>query len=212
MKLTFLLFENNSQSVRDLIDKVMNLSSIIREENEIILVLSKTDWQNLDREPPETLSEENKVAIKLNSELSGNNSESEFTVICIDDFHRDELIQELKEIIAKKTKGEELVKEVQPEKKSKAKLPNRELVSVSKLVTSNKYKGVNNDKSKKNRLSQRENRIMEMLATGMDTHNVAKELFISYKTLRKHIQNIYIKLEVNSRIGSINTWKEINKK
>ncbi len=61
-------------------------------------------------------------------------------------------------------------------------------------------------------LSPKENSIMELLATGMDTHRAAKELFISYKTIRKHIQNIYVKLEVNSRISSIILWKEINKK
>ena len=81
-----------------------------------------------------------------------------------------------------------------PEKKS----------GIKKSASQKKEKGLK-------KLSSKENQIMELLAAGMDTHSIAGELFISYTTVRKHIQNIYTKLEVNSRVKSIMLWKEVSK-
>ncbi|RYZ16717.1 MAG: response regulator transcription factor [Sphingobacteriales bacterium] len=57
-------------------------------------------------------------------------------------------------------------------------------------------------------LTSREKEILELLATGQMNKEVAYQLNISNGTVRKHIQNIYKKLHVNTRVEAVNVyWK-----
>jgi DNA-binding NarL/FixJ family response regulator len=49
------------------------------------------------------------------------------------------------------------------------------------------------------KLSRRENEILEQLSKGYRYKEIADQLFISTETVRTHIRNIYEKLQVNSR-------------
>ncbi len=49
-------------------------------------------------------------------------------------------------------------------------------------------------------LSRRELEILELMATGNNSAAIAGKLFISPSTVKKHIENIYRKLHVNSRV------------
>ena len=57
-------------------------------------------------------------------------------------------------------------------------------------------------------LSKRETQILEQIANGKSRSQVAKDLFIDLETVRSHIKNIYLKLDVNSRADAIKTAKE----
>jgi len=57
-------------------------------------------------------------------------------------------------------------------------------------------------------LSKRETQILEQIADGKSRSQIAKELFIDLETVRSHIKNIYLKLDVNSRADAIKTAKE----
>jgi DNA-binding NarL/FixJ family response regulator len=48
-------------------------------------------------------------------------------------------------------------------------------------------------------LSKRESQILSLIAIGKSRAHIAKELFIEPGTLKTHIKNIYLKLEVNSK-------------
>ncbi len=52
-------------------------------------------------------------------------------------------------------------------------------------------------------LTDRETEVLEQLAKGLSYEQIADNLFISYGTVRKHVENIYRKLEVNNRTGAI---------
>ncbi len=54
------------------------------------------------------------------------------------------------------------------------------------------------------KLSTREQEILNHLAKGYRYKEIASMMFISIETVRKHIHNIYEKLEVNSRIEAVN--------
>lgn len=57
-------------------------------------------------------------------------------------------------------------------------------------------------------LTSRERDILELLAQGQMNKEVASQLNISNGTVRKHIQNIYKKLHVNTRVEAVNMyWK-----
>lgn len=55
-------------------------------------------------------------------------------------------------------------------------------------------------------LTPRENEILELLATGKMNKEVADSLQISGGTVRKHIQHIYEKLQVNTRVEAVNVY------
>jgi two-component system, NarL family, response regulator LiaR len=53
-------------------------------------------------------------------------------------------------------------------------------------------------------LSERENEILQSVATGLVVKQVADQLHISAHTVTKHLKNIYGKLHVNNRIEAVN--------
>lgn len=55
-------------------------------------------------------------------------------------------------------------------------------------------------------LTSREKEILELLAKGQMNKEVAAVLEISVGTVRKHIQNIYEKLHVNTRVEAVNLF------
>ncbi len=55
-------------------------------------------------------------------------------------------------------------------------------------------------------LSDREKMVLEHLAKGLIGKEVADALDISWGTVRKHVQNIYKKLQVNTRVEAVNLY------
>ena len=52
-------------------------------------------------------------------------------------------------------------------------------------------------------LSKRETEVLEHLSKGLNYHKIAENLFISPATVRKHIENIYKKLQVHNKVEAI---------
>jgi DNA-binding CsgD family transcriptional regulator len=48
-------------------------------------------------------------------------------------------------------------------------------------------------------LSQREQEVLQLVGSGLHNHQIARQLYISPKTVKTHLQNIYAKLGVSSR-------------
>ncbi|MGO1060388.1 response regulator [Planococcus sp. FY231025] len=59
-----------------------------------------------------------------------------------------------------------------------------------------------------NPLTERESQVMELIAEGKSTKEIAKELFITTGTVRNYISTIFDKLEVGNRIEAISRFKE----
>jgi two-component system, NarL family, response regulator LiaR len=55
-------------------------------------------------------------------------------------------------------------------------------------------------------LTDREKEILELLAKGLTYQQTADKIFISGKTIKKHVYNIYEKLHVNSRTEAVNKY------
>lgn len=73
----------------------------------------------------------------------------------------------------------------------------RVVASFSKINTSNEDT---------QSLSKREIEILNLLSKGLLNKEVANELNISTGTVKKHIQNIYEKLHVNTRVEAVNKY------
>ena len=52
-------------------------------------------------------------------------------------------------------------------------------------------------------LTKRETEILEQLATGLSYQQIAENLFISPGTVRKHIENVYQKLQVHNKVEAV---------
>ena len=59
-------------------------------------------------------------------------------------------------------------------------------------------------------LSARETEILEQLASGLSYTKIAENLFISPSTVRKHIENIYKKLQVHSKLEAVEKARNYN--
>jgi DNA-binding NarL/FixJ family response regulator len=55
-------------------------------------------------------------------------------------------------------------------------------------------------------LTNRENEILQLLASGLLYKEIAGHLFISAETVRKHVNHIYEKLRVGNRVEAINKY------
>ena len=51
-------------------------------------------------------------------------------------------------------------------------------------------------------LSEREIQVLRLLAAGKTNRTIAEELFISEKTVARHVSNIFNKLDVSSRAAA----------
>ena len=59
-------------------------------------------------------------------------------------------------------------------------------------------------------LTNREAEVLEQLSNGLSYTKIADNLFLSPSTVRKHIENIYAKLQVHSKLEAIQKAKRIN--
>lgn len=73
---------------------------------------------------------------------------------------------------------------------------------IARKIVSSFSKFVVNEELEK--LSVREKEILELLSDGFRYKEIAEKLFVSTETVRTHIRNIYIKLQVNSRTEALN--------
>ncbi|MCW2946065.1 MAG: two component transcriptional regulator, LuxR family [Actinoallomurus sp.] len=56
-------------------------------------------------------------------------------------------------------------------------------------------------------LSARESEVMDLIASGRSNGEIARELFLSEKTVKNHVNRIYSKLAVSSRAAAITLWQ-----
>ena len=82
--------------------------------------------------------------------------------------------------------------------------PMSPVIAAKTLELLRKSETVNTDNEQNNfSLSKREIEVLEQLSKGEDYIKIADLLFISSATVRKHIENIYKKLEVHNKVQAV---------
>ncbi|MBS4039290.1 MAG: response regulator transcription factor [Flavobacteriales bacterium] len=67
-----------------------------------------------------------------------------------------------------------------------------------------------NDASETVQLTSREVEVLEQLSKGLNYHQIADNLFLSPSTVRKHIENIYTKLQVHNKLEAVQKARNNN--
>jgi DNA-binding NarL/FixJ family response regulator len=68
----------------------------------------------------------------------------------------------------------------------------------------------NSEELEEIKLTNREITILEQLSTGLNYNKIADNLIISPSTVRKHIENIYKKLQVHNKMEAVLKAKKHN--
>jgi LuxR family maltose regulon positive regulatory protein len=58
-------------------------------------------------------------------------------------------------------------------------------------------------------LSERELEILKLVANGLSNPEIARKLFVATSTVKRHINNIYAKLNVHTRTQAVAKGKEL---
>lgn len=59
-------------------------------------------------------------------------------------------------------------------------------------------------------ISSREYEVLELLAQGYSNQEIAEKLFVSLNTIKTHIANIFLKLDVKRRTQAVQRAKELS--
>jgi LuxR family maltose regulon positive regulatory protein len=59
-------------------------------------------------------------------------------------------------------------------------------------------------------LSEREREVLRLIASGLTNPEIAAHLFLSVGTVKRHVHNIFLKLEVTSRLNAIARVQELD--
>ncbi|MAD96445.1 MAG: DNA-binding response regulator [Flavobacteriaceae bacterium] len=79
-----------------------------------------------------------------------------------------------------------------------------------KLLRGANLQAFDNSDKEKVQLSKRETEILTHLSKGLNYHQIAENLIISPSTVRKHIENIYKKLQVHNKMEAVLKAKNQN--
>lgn len=63
------------------------------------------------------------------------------------------------------------------------------------------------EEKQENPLSEREMEILALISEGLSYKLIADKLFLSTKTVGKHIEHIYTKLQVNNKVDAVNAYR-----
>jgi len=58
-------------------------------------------------------------------------------------------------------------------------------------------------------ISERELEVLQLVAAGLSNDEIAKKLYLATSTVKRHINNIYAKLDVHSRTQAVARGKEL---
>jgi DNA-binding NarL/FixJ family response regulator len=86
----------------------------------------------------------------------------------------------------------------------------RKLFLKTQIVTHQKPTEINQDQLSKSGISKREAEILLLMHEGLSNQQIADKLFISENTIKKHISNIFQKLQVERRTEAIKKALELS--
>ena len=69
---------------------------------------------------------------------------------------------------------------------------------------------IDQDMIRKLDVSKREMEVLALIAEGLSNQEIAEKLFISESTIKTHVSNLFVKLDVKRRTQAVSKAKELN--
>ncbi|MBD0298327.1 MAG: response regulator transcription factor [Flavisolibacter sp.] len=69
---------------------------------------------------------------------------------------------------------------------------------------------VNKEKLEQLSISKREYEVLQLICKGMSNQQIAEALFVSENTVKKHVSNLFLKLDVERRTEAIRKARELS--
>lgn len=88
--------------------------------------------------------------------------------------------------------------------------PSVETVVIEKEVVVEGQSAINENELQKLNLSTREYEVLQLLAQGYSNAEIAERLFLSLSTIKTHVSNLFVKMDVKSRTQAIEKAKRLN--
>ena len=88
--------------------------------------------------------------------------------------------------------------------------PSVETVVIEKEVVVAGQSLINENELQKLNLSTREYEVLQLLAQGYSNAEIAERLFLSLSTIKTHVSNLFVKMDVKSRTQAIEKAKRLN--
>lgn len=88
--------------------------------------------------------------------------------------------------------------------------PSVETVVIEKEVVVAGQSLINENELQKLSLSTREYEVLQLLAQGYSNAEIAERLFLSLSTIKTHVSNLFVKMDVKSRTQAIEKAKRLN--
>jgi NarL family two-component system response regulator LiaR len=82
-------------------------------------------------------------------------------------------------------------------------------VVIEKQVFANADFVLNQDELSRLRLSARELDVLQLIADGLSNQQIADRLFVSLNTVKTHVSNLFLKMEVARRTQAIEMAKRL---
>lgn len=83
------------------------------------------------------------------------------------------------------------------------------IVEKETIITPSEKFSINETELEKLHLNSREYQVLQLLAKGYSNADIAANLFLSLSTIKTHVSNLYIKMEVKSRTQAITKAKQL---
>jgi DNA-binding NarL/FixJ family response regulator len=87
--------------------------------------------------------------------------------------------------------------------------PKVKTVIVEKQVFASSDFVLNEDELSRLRLSTRELEVLQLIADGLSNQQIAERLFVSLNTIKTHISNLFLKMQVERRTQAIEMAKRL---
>ncbi|MCK5169510.1 MAG: tetratricopeptide repeat protein [Bacteroidales bacterium] len=82
------------------------------------------------------------------------------------------------------------------------------LLKIKDIAKENVPEITSKEFAEKHDLTERETEVLHLISEGMSNADIAEKIFVSTNTIKYHIKNIYIKLDVKNRVEALNKLKQ----
>ena len=189
---------NTTKSIAEALQMLTEIEKTLRQTNKKTILIDVLILQALALKAQE---KEKEAVLKITEALSLSSMGNSIRTYVDYGIELKELIAGLSETNENREHISMILKAIDDRESNQ---PKRIQIEQEKVVVPKREKDVSDT------LSFRELEVLELVAQGLRNKEISEKLFIQANTIKQHLKNIFVKLDVNSRIMAVNRAEELN--